>query len=32
VVYPVNNLAPGQYIYSLHAGPLKVSNKLTIVE
>lgn len=32
VVYPIKNLAPGQYIYSLHAGPIKVSNKLIIVE
>jgi len=32
VVYPVNNLAPGQYIYSLFAGPVRVSNKLTIVK
>jgi len=28
---PVHNLAPGQYIYRLHAGPINVSNKLTIV-
>ncbi len=32
VVFPVNNLAPGQYIYSLYAGPLKESHKLTIIK
>ena len=31
VEFPVNNLPQGQYIYSLHAGPVKVSDKLVII-
>ena len=32
ITIPINNLAPGQYIYSLNAGPVKISNKLTVVK
>ncbi|MCB0505512.1 MAG: DUF1501 domain-containing protein [Cyclobacteriaceae bacterium] len=32
VTFPVNNLPAGQYIYRLIAGPINVSDKLTIVK
>jgi hypothetical protein len=32
ITVPVSNLPAGQYIYNLSAGPINVSNKLTIIK
>ena len=32
ISYSVRNLPAGQYIYQLHAGPVKLSNKLTVIK
>ncbi len=32
VTFPINNLPAGQYIYNFQAGPIKESNKLTIIK
>jgi uncharacterized protein (DUF1501 family) len=32
VTFSVKNLPAGQYIYQLHAGPIKISNKLIVIK
>jgi len=32
ITFPINNLPAGQYIYNFQAGPIRESNKLTIIK